>query len=322
MWKKAVLFVLLFASSGLADRITLKNGEFFDGDFFGATSQEIRFIVNSKMMLFNTAEVVLLRFGDVPVEDTEPVKETAAPAAKTVPVSPEPPAPVAESTAQPAPPPVRTRRDESGDVSIRRGSETGPVESVTVDQPVTIAAGTRVLVRLLDEVDSSRHQVGATFRTKLTEPLRVNGKVALPAGTAFLARLVGDRLGDQERGETAVVLDLVAVMVNEEQLPVKSSEETRVARGNTKDKVMGGLAKAGARLGTILGGRTTGTVGDTAEETVDVATDSNRVLLPVGSMLSFSLINPISIGGAAPANETTTEPPGASPLLSQHRFDR
>jgi len=58
---------------------------------------------------------------------------------------------------------------------------------------VTVPAGTSLLVRMVDSVDSSKNAVGYRFTTNLETNLQVGGVVVAPAGTRFMAALLNRR---------------------------------------------------------------------------------------------------------------------------------
>ena len=54
---------------------------------------------------------------------------------------------------------------------------------------VTIPAGTRLSVRTIDPIDSTKNHVGDRFQASLEEPLIVDGKVVVPKGADVYGRL-------------------------------------------------------------------------------------------------------------------------------------
>jgi hypothetical protein len=230
---------LLILQPLFADKISLRNGESFEGDFFGATSQEIRFVVDGKLMNFATTAVTMIQFGEAP-----PAAPAAAPAPKPAPgltSSPPPaktaatprPAPRATEPAEPAeptaprqPPTAASGRSGSDRPSIRRrgtGTATGepstgqaPVETASrrdddtddddafqLPDDFTIPRGTRLDVRLNETIDSVMNNSGQTFDAELVHPIVVRGKKIAPAGTSAVARMVESYepgYGDSDRG--------------------------------------------------------------------------------------------------------------------------
>lgn len=296
------LLALLAVSAAFADRITLKNGESFDGDFFGATSQEIRFVVDGKLMTFSTVEVTTIHFGEA--ASSPPPEAKPAPSPEPKPVTP-PPEPRAE--AAPARPPsdrpsVRRRRSETvpsepSPEPVEEPEAEVRAEAPADDEDFHIPRGTRLVVRLNETVDSTLHQSGETFDAELHQPVRVAGRTVLPSGTSVVARLIdtyeptgGSRDPDRDRDQSYAVMavDLIAILIDGERVGIHTNEVRRRITGNRKERALEGLARAGRELGTILGGPIGGRAGRTAEDTVDMPSATGGQI-PSGSVLSFIL---------------------------------
>ncbi len=318
--KTAVIFIgVLLCPALFADRIVVSTGESFDGDFFGATSQEVRFVVDGKLMSFRTAEIVLIQFGPDATPQAlaaagpcpEPAaaqkaETTAAPPADAAPApKPNPPAPAktaarSASTAAADRPTLSRRRD---DPEPRIEQQPDPIAESS-GQPFSIRPGTHLLVRLEEEVDSERHQVGQTFRASLEKAIYTGDREAIPAGAEVVARLVSSRgEGASNKGST-LALDLVAIVLDGQHIDIVTDETTQAGESReTKGKVKEGLARAGSRLGTILGGSTVGT---TTGETVEAATKGQALLIESGTVMDFVLRSTIE-RTAAPAGGTPSQ---------------
>src|SRR5215471_11028533 len=54
---------------------------------------------------------------------------------------------------------------------------------------ITIPAGTRISVRTIDAIDSTKNHVGDRFQASLEQPLTVNGETVVPKGADVYGRL-------------------------------------------------------------------------------------------------------------------------------------
>ena len=155
--KSGLLTTLILAVSMVctawADTLELKNGSLIKGKFLGGTETEISFQVGSTVQKYNVADVVSLKF------DLEGTANTLAPQPQTQTQSslPDNPAPGAHAEVKP--------------------------------DHVTIPAGTRILVRTIDAIDSTNSQVGDRFQASLQEPLTLEG-ITIVARDAYV---YGDR---------------------------------------------------------------------------------------------------------------------------------
>ncbi len=297
------LIGLLVLQPLLADKITLKNGDSFDGDFFGATSQEIRFVVDGKLMSFATTEVITIRFGAL----TPATAPAPKPGRKTAEAPP--PAPRRPEPAAPEPPRPSTTITTAPTVEASR-----PAPGATSDDPdpgnpnsVVVPRWTDLFVRLNEIVDPGIHRDGATLDGQLSSPVTVNGQAVFPRGTRVTARVI-DKYGtrraeDRDRqGDYVVTLELVEIRHNGKRIPIRTDEVRHSVRGGRTERAMDSLGGIGRELGTILtggAGRTnpTGYPGPTGPPTPSPSPrDTTRV--PGGAIggdgvIQFTLMNDI-----------------------------
>ncbi len=67
--------------------------------------------------------------------------------------------------------------------------EASPKSTAPKEAALTIPSGTRLVVRTLDTVDSSKHKAGHRFRGTLEGAITVNGVTVMPRGAAVQGRL-------------------------------------------------------------------------------------------------------------------------------------
>src|SRR5580658_5852932 len=119
-----LIALTLAASVAWADTLELKNGSLIKGKFLGGTETEISFQVGSTAQKYNVADIVSLKF------DSE------------------------GGANAPAPQPQSSLPDDPGTVAH---GEMKPAY-------VTIAAGTLISVRTIDDIDSTHSLVGDRFQ--------------------------------------------------------------------------------------------------------------------------------------------------------------
>lgn len=168
---------------------------------------------------------------------------------------------------------------------------------------VTLPAGTRILVRMVDSVDSSKHRPGYRFTANLETNLQVDGVVIAPRGTTVYGRLATAQEAGRMSGGSELTLELTDVVMNGTAYPVLTSSYVIRAKGKgekTARRIIGG-AGLGALIGGIAGGGTgaaigvaAGAVGGTA---VSAATPGKQVSVPSESLLEFRLAQPASLPG-------------------------
>ena len=218
----------------------------------------------------------------------EPVKEEPPPPAKPVrrttsarpaEQTPPPPTPTAaptQSAAPAAPPPPTTKQ-------------------------VAIEAGTPIVIRMLDPIDSEVDKTGAMFKATLDEPVEVDGETILPVGTDVTVRLAEAKSAGRMTGRSELHLELARVQFQGKSYTLNSStyEQAGASRGKRTAATVGGAAAAGAVIGAIAGGgkgaaigAAVGAAGGTA---VQVMTKGQQVRIPAETRLEFKLEAPLKV---------------------------
>jgi len=119
---------------------------------------------------------------------------------------------------------------------------------------VTVPAGTSLLVRMIDTVDSSKNAVGSRFSASLETNLEVDGVVVAPAGTKVYGRLAQSKEAGRMAGKSELRLELTEIVLNGTAYPVLSSDyqvSGKSSGGRSAKRILGG-AGLGAAIGAML----------------------------------------------------------------------
>jgi hypothetical protein len=168
--------------------------------------------------------------------------------------------------------------------------------------PITIPAGTKLRVALLNAVSSDRSRPGDPFMASLTEPVIVNGKTILAKGTKVRGRVVGANESGRVKGRARLELTLTQI-VREETRPVAvSTKSYTVVAESTKKRdaaLIGGGAGVGAAIGALTGGgkgaAIGAAVGGGAGTGTVLATKGKEIRYGVEHPLSFTLASSLQI---------------------------
>src|SRR5438270_7852533 len=153
MTKRIFMFALAAAGLLTADTLALHNGQRFYGTYAGGDSRTIRFTVGNQVNTYNLNDVDSIAFSSSQSANSR--SNGGYPQ-----YAPPPPAPPAYgSPAPPQPPPPEAPQPPSS----------GP-------DGIEVPAGTQVVVRLIDPVDSQQDSLGQTFRASVDQPVIVNGE--------------------------------------------------------------------------------------------------------------------------------------------------
>ena len=177
-----------------------------------------------------------------------------------------------------------------------------PAPAPLTATPVSeVPAGTTLVIRMIDGVDSEHDIVGQTFRASLDEPVLVGGQTVIPRGTDALAKLIEDRESGKLTGRAELSLCLVALTLSGRPViiatqAVTTSSDSRTGRTAT---VVGGTAALGAIVGAIAGGGKGAAIGGVsgagAGTAVQTLTKGQKVKIPSETRLQFTLQQPVKL---------------------------
>ena len=185
--------------------------------------------------------------------------------------------------------------------ALNRAPMPSPATTRTTSSASEIPAGTPLVLRMIDDVDSARDTVGQTFRASVDEAIVLGERTVVPRGADVVVKLVEDKQSGRITGKTELTLDVVSVMVNGRMTEVRTEEVTRESASRTgkSGQVVGGTAALGAIIGAIAGGGKGAAIGAVsgaaAGGAVQVMTKGERVRIPSETRLTFSLQQPLRI---------------------------
>jgi hypothetical protein len=168
-------------------------------------------------------------------------------------------------------------------------------------EKVTVPAGTRILVRMIDSVDSEKNRVGDKFRASLESDLEVNGVVVAPKGTDVYGRLAEAKEAGHLAGKSQLKLELTDLLIHQQLQPIMTGEYEVAgkSRGTDTAKKVGIGTAAGAVIGAIAGGGKGAAigagVGAGAGTTIQVLTRGEQVRVPSETMLEFRIQQPFTV---------------------------
>jgi hypothetical protein len=207
-----------------------------------------------------------------PATDPEPAAEPPPPAETAYAAEPAPPPP-AKAVAEPPPEP----------------------------EVFTIPAGTVLTVRMIDEIDSSRHRPGEEFAATIDAPVASGERVIIPRGSDARVRLIESRSAGRIKGQSELQIELVGVAVDNNTYAIETSvvEKKGASEGKRTAAKVGGGAALGGLIGAIAGkgkGAAIGAaVGAGAGTAVGAATKGQRVSIPSETKLDFTLKVPLAV---------------------------
>lgn len=260
--KYGLISVLTLAATiASADTLELKNGSLIRGKFLGGSESEVSFKVGSAAQRYSVAEILSLKF-----DSASPVSATAAPLQNPLPDDPE------------------------SNVRVEKKSP-----------HVTIPAGTRISVRTIDTIDSTRDTAGARFQASLAEPLTLDGHLLVEKYALVYGRLTQSKEAGTFTGRSQLGLELTGIVVNGKTVPIVTGkyEVTGESRGASTAKRSVGGAALGAIIGAVADGGKGAAIGagvgagaGAGSETIS---KGDHVKVPSESLLDFELQRDVTL---------------------------
>ena len=246
-----------------ADSLELKNGSLIKGKFTGGTQTSISFQVGSSVQSYDVADIRSLRF---------------------------------ESEAQGASPSAPSKQP-----SMPSSIEKEKNEVAKSSSSFTIPAGTRISVRTIDSIDSTKNRVGYRFQASLEEPLSVDGDVVVPKGTDVYGRLDESKETGTFAGRSQLKLQLTGIVVHGQTLPLVTGEYEVSGRSKTEStakRTVGGAA-IGTIIGALAGGGKGAAIGAGTGAGVgagtEIITKGDQVKIPSETLMDFTLQQGVTI---------------------------
>jgi hypothetical protein len=148
--------------------------------------------------------------------------------------------------ATPAAPAPNTPAAPSADNNAAQPQQTASAQPPAPPQPIIIAAGTALTVRITEELGSKASQTGQTFAATLDKDVVVDGQTAIPAGANVVGTVVSAKPYGRFAGEASLVLRLTSLNINNTDqsiVTVARSFGPKIKAKGTVKKFFGGLAK-------------------------------------------------------------------------------
>lgn len=166
---------------------------------------------------------------------------------------------------------------------------------------IMVPAGTRILVRMVDSIDSSAQKSGFRFTASLEANLRVGKATVAPRGTIVHGHLIYASSAGRFAGSSELTIELTDIVIDDTACPLLTSTYEIKGSGegkHTAKDVIGGTG-LGALIGGLAGGGKgagIGALAGAAGGTVVAATrKGEQISIPSESLVEFRLDQPASL---------------------------
>ena len=277
-------FVLL-AAPAFSDTLVLRNGEKISGYFEGGSPRVIKFRTSDGVVKdYDLLSVQQIQFGEEKTA-SNPNSSNATTSSSNA---------------------ATSRSATSGaDPRLLPGNErvTKPASTNAANTGWTIPTGSKIVIRMIDSVNSETNKLGDTFVAVLDEPISQGGIEVIPRGADVRGRIAKIDDAGRLKGSAQLGLELTQLIVNGIPYSVTTSEYNEVGEGRGKEtaKRAGIGAGIGAAIGAIAGGGKGAAigagVGGGGATAIQVLTKGEKLNIPSETKLEFTLRSPLVVAG-------------------------
>jgi hypothetical protein len=171
--------------------------------------------------------------------------------------------------------------------------------TAAAQKKVTVPAGSRILVRMADSIDSSKQKAGFRFTGSLEVNLQSDNVVVARRGTPVYGLLATASSAGKMKGSSELGLELTEIVINGTSYPLLTNTYEIEGKGegsNTAKKVIGG-AGLGALIGGLAGGGKGAGIGVLAGAGAGTAVAATKkgqqISIPSESLIEFRLAQPV-----------------------------
>src|SRR5579864_4088362 len=178
-----------------------------------------------------------------------------------------------------------TDANSSSPDSGAASSKPAPREAPPRPRPIVVPAETVISVVLDEPVGSKISTPGQQFTATTSEPIEVDGRLAIPKGARATGIVKDAKPAGRFKGGAQLELTLASIEVHGESYDVHTTAPTETSKGKGKRTatMVGGGAGGGALIGGAAG---TGGAG---------LTGNRDITLPAETPITFKLVDPLEI---------------------------
>lgn len=174
----------------------------------------------------------------------------------------------------------------SGVATAQAATDQGPAM-------LTVPAGTRLVIRTTETIDSNRHSAGHRFRGQLEGALVVNGVTVVPRGTFVHGRITQAQQSGRMVGRSALAIEFSDVMLNDQLFPISTGELSAQTQGEA-GRTVGRTARAAA-IGGLIDGSSGARTGARVGAGASILTRGSSINVPRGTILETTLAAPLTV---------------------------
>ena len=157
------------------------------------------------------------------------------------------------------------------------------VPAVPAQSGLVVPAGTRLVAKTNEAIDSKRQKQGHRFTASLESALIVDGKTVAPRGAAVYGVLTEVKKSRRAVGSSELVLTFNEILIDEQMVLIET-EALQAVTENTAKNSAGKTARAAA-IGGLIDGSSGARTGAKVGVGASIVTSGNSINIPAGTLL-------------------------------------
>ena len=158
---------------------------------------------------------------------------------------------------------------------------------------VVVPAGTRLVIRMTDAIDSRQHKAGHRFRGQLEAALVVEGVTAAPRGAFVYGQIIESKKSGRLAGSATLAITFTDIMLDDQFYPIVVTG-LQAQGSNEAGKTVGRTARA-AVIGGLIGGSSGAKTGAKVGVGASILTSGSSLSVPAGTLLETKLAEALEL---------------------------
>jgi hypothetical protein len=152
---------------------------------------------------------------------------------------------------------------------------------------LVVPAGTRMMVRMTQTIDSKQHKAGYRFTTRLEADLMAGGQVVAPKGSTVYGKIIESKSSRRATGKSEMAITFTDISIDGQMHAIVASG-IKTQSESTGKKTAGRTARAAA-VGGLIDGSSGAKTGAKVGVGVSILTGGQQIHIPSGTLLEFQL---------------------------------
>ena len=178
-------------------------------------------------------------------------------------------------------------------IYLSDGVATRQQEQQKQPSTITVAEGTRLVIRMSEAIDTKRHSSGHRFRGQLESALVVNGVTVARRGSTVYGRILSASQAGRIGGSSDMTVEFTDLLVDD-QMHSMRTQGLKAQGKNEAGRTAGRTARAAA-LGGLYGGSSSAKKGAKVGLGASILTSGSSINIPAGTLVETNLAAPMSL---------------------------